>query len=189
MVVQERCGAERRSPKAQPSTRPGIEPGTFWLVVRDLTNCQPRTHGKRRNFTSVSCCQCYKNILVNRLSFSYLSVLRIFVRSEGCDDPGIPQDSCGKAVIKVNGRDYSKHGRGHNVVVVNYDTGRATVLCCGQQTCTTQSLDGRIDSWNLKLFSVSNSVSLNKNATYNFNYDVASMSTRKYSAGGFIQFL
>ena len=32
------CG-ERRSPKVQPSTRPGIEPGTSWLAVRDLTNC------------------------------------------------------------------------------------------------------------------------------------------------------
>ena len=36
--VHRRCG-ERSSPKAQPSTRSGIEPGTFWLAVRDLTNC------------------------------------------------------------------------------------------------------------------------------------------------------
>ena len=30
--------------KVQPSTRPGIEPGTFWLVVRDLTNCANLAH-------------------------------------------------------------------------------------------------------------------------------------------------
>ena len=37
--VHGRCG-EIRSPKIQPSTRPGIEPsGTFWLAIRDRTNC------------------------------------------------------------------------------------------------------------------------------------------------------
>ena len=42
--VNGQCG-ERRSPKVQPSNRPGIEPGTSWLAVRDLTNCaKPRTH-------------------------------------------------------------------------------------------------------------------------------------------------
>ena len=42
-VVNGRCG-ERRSPKVQPSTRPGIKPGTFWLAVRDLTNCANLAH-------------------------------------------------------------------------------------------------------------------------------------------------
>ena len=37
------CG-KRRSPKVQPSTRPGIEPGTSWLAVRDLTNCANLAH-------------------------------------------------------------------------------------------------------------------------------------------------
>ena len=37
------CG-EGRSFKVHPSTRPGIEPETFWLVVRDLTNCARLTH-------------------------------------------------------------------------------------------------------------------------------------------------
>ena len=37
--LHEWCG-ERRSPKVQPLIRPGIEPRTFWLVVRDLTNSQ-----------------------------------------------------------------------------------------------------------------------------------------------------
>ena len=41
--VHGRCG-ERRSPKVQPSTRPGIEPGTSWLAVRDLTNCANLAH-------------------------------------------------------------------------------------------------------------------------------------------------
>ena len=41
--VHRRCD-ERRSLQFQPSTRPGIEPGTFWLVVRDLTNCANLAH-------------------------------------------------------------------------------------------------------------------------------------------------
>ena len=36
--IHGQCG-ERRLPKVQPSTLPGIEPRTFWLAVRDLTNC------------------------------------------------------------------------------------------------------------------------------------------------------
>lgn len=49
-------------------------------------------------------------------------VLDIHIRSEGCDDPGIV-DGCGKAYIKVDGTDYSLQRRGHNVVVVNGETG------------------------------------------------------------------
>ena len=41
--VHGRCG-ERRSPKVQPSTRPGFELGTSWLAVRDLTNCTNLAH-------------------------------------------------------------------------------------------------------------------------------------------------
>ena len=41
--VYGRCG-ERRSPKIQPLTRPGIESGTFLLAVRDLTNCANLAH-------------------------------------------------------------------------------------------------------------------------------------------------
>ena len=43
--VHGRCG-ERMSPKVQPSTRPGIEAGTFWLAVRDLTNFANLAHTK-----------------------------------------------------------------------------------------------------------------------------------------------
>ena len=41
--VHGRCG-ERRSPKVQPSTRQGLEPGTSRLAVRDLTNCANLAH-------------------------------------------------------------------------------------------------------------------------------------------------
>jgi len=51
-----------------------------------------------------------------------VSFLDIHVRSEGCDDPG-KAPGCGLAYIKVNGKDYSLHGRGHNVVIVEAKTG------------------------------------------------------------------
>lgn len=41
--------------------------------------------------------------------------MNVFVRSEGCSDPGIT--GCGKAFIKVNQQGYSLHSRGVNVVV------------------------------------------------------------------------
>lgn len=47
--------------------------------------------------------------------------LEIYIRSESCNDPGIT--GCGRAIIRVNGKDVSKHGRGYNVVVVNGRTG------------------------------------------------------------------
>ncbi|XP_078352588.1 uncharacterized protein LOC144637397 isoform X1 [Oculina patagonica] len=45
------------------------------------------------------------------------------MRSEGCNDPGLSVGSCGIAYIIVNGKDHSHHGRGHNVVVVDAQTG------------------------------------------------------------------
>ena len=48
-------------------------------------------------------------------------LLPIYIRSEGCNDPGIA--GCGLAIIRVNGRDVSRHGRGYNIVVVNGKTG------------------------------------------------------------------
>ena len=47
----------------------------------------------------------------------------IFIRSEGCDDPGKAPGTCGIAYIKVNGEEHSPHGRGHNVVFVDAKTG------------------------------------------------------------------
>ena len=45
----------------------------------------------------------------------------MYIKSEGCDDPDVI--GWGIAVIKVNGEDYSKKGCGHNIVVVNAQTG------------------------------------------------------------------
>lgn len=52
-----------------------------------------------------------------------VSFLDFHIRSEGCDDPGMTAGTCGIAYIKVNGKDYSPHGRGHNVVIVDAKTG------------------------------------------------------------------
>ena len=52
--------------------------------------------------------------------------LEIFIKSEGCNDPGI--SGCGRSVIRVNGRDHSLHRRGYNVVVVNAITGKTYIV-------------------------------------------------------------
>jgi hypothetical protein len=49
-------------------------------------------------------------------------IAKIYIRSEGCNDRG-KYRGCGRAYIKVNGRDYSRHRRGHNIVVLNGFTG------------------------------------------------------------------
>ena len=48
----------------------------------------------------------------------------IHIKSEGCDDPNRPENTCGFAYITVNRRDYSLCGRGYNVVVVDGTTGK-----------------------------------------------------------------
>ena len=48
----------------------------------------------------------------------------IYIRSEGCDDPGKTQGTCGVAYIFVNGKDHSPGDRGHNVVIVDDKTGK-----------------------------------------------------------------
>ena len=48
----------------------------------------------------------------------------IDIRSEGCNDPNKTLDTCGIAYIKVDGKDHSRHLRGHNVVIVDQKTGR-----------------------------------------------------------------
>ena len=50
-------------------------------------------------------------------------VLNVFIRSEGYEDPGRTPNTDGIAYIKVNGKDYSLHLRGHNVVIVSSVTG------------------------------------------------------------------
>ena len=52
--------------------------------------------------------------------------MSIHIKSEGCEDPGIPEGTCGLAYIYVNGEDKSLHSRGHNVVVVDAVTGNVT---------------------------------------------------------------
>jgi len=48
----------------------------------------------------------------------------IRIRSEGCDDEGKTSGTCGLAYIYVNGKDHSPHNRGHNVVIVDGETGK-----------------------------------------------------------------
>ena len=45
------------------------------------------------------------------------------IRSEGCNDPQKTPNTCGIAYIRVNGKDHSRRGRGHNVVVLAEATG------------------------------------------------------------------
>ena len=52
----------------------------------------------------------------------------VYISSEGCDDRPKTPNTCGIAYIKVNGEDYSRHGRGHNVVVVDGATGVWTTV-------------------------------------------------------------
>ena len=49
------------------------------------------------------------------------------MRSEGCEDRG-RQRGCGKAFIKINGRDHSKSRRGYNFVVLNGQTGKVNFM-------------------------------------------------------------
>ena len=56
-----------------------------------------------------------------------MRVVNIYIRSEGCEDPGIAQP-CGLAYIKVDGTDRSLHNRGYNVVVVDGATGKGDSL-------------------------------------------------------------
>ena len=58
------------------------------------------------------------------ITYSGVKVLKLQVRSEGCEDKDkIVKQSCGLAVLKVDEHDYSKHGRGYNLVVIDGWTG------------------------------------------------------------------
>ena len=48
----------------------------------------------------------------------------IHIKSEGWEDPKRTKNTYGIAYIKVNGIDFSPHGRGYNVVVVDGTTGK-----------------------------------------------------------------
>ena len=83
----------------------------------------------KQSLTVVYTCTClYHNLLSRGLSLIvyYLAapVVDVHIRSVGCEDPlVIPLHACDIALnlsyIKVNGKDYSPHGRGHNVVIVD----------------------------------------------------------------------
>ena len=60
-------------------------------------------------------------------------IAKIFVRSEGCNDRG-KYRGCGRAYIKVNGKDYSIHKRGYNIVVLNAFTGMIMLGLSDQHT-------------------------------------------------------
>ena len=54
--------------------------------------------------------------------FSAASFLKIFIRSEGFHDPRMISGRRA-AYVFVNGIDYSPYTRGHNVVIVDAETG------------------------------------------------------------------
>ena len=60
-------------------------------------------------------------------------IAKIFIRSEGCNDRG-KYGHCGRAYIKVNGRDYSTRKRGYNIVVLNAFTGIRSITIYTSQT-------------------------------------------------------
>ena len=98
---------------------------------KHAVNCQlgTKTPGKERHGSGEW--SFYQNIDID-YSASYMSKalkgnktgsLNITIRSEACDDPGIPPETCGFGIIQVNGKQYSPLRRGYNLVIVNADTG------------------------------------------------------------------
>jgi len=69
--------------------------------------------------------QFLKFISVPNFSDPYVD---IHVRSEGCEDPGKATGTCGIAYINVDGREYSPRRRGHNVVIVDAETGNTYIF-------------------------------------------------------------
>ena len=67
---------------------------------------------------------CHPKLASYRIDLS----VSIHIKSEGCEDPGIQEGTCGLANIFVNGTDKSPHSRGHNVVVVDAVTGNVTLV-------------------------------------------------------------
>jgi len=50
------------------------------------------------------------------------------IHSEGCGDYGIPSGTCGRSTIKIDGKDYSKHGRGINFAAFDSKTGTINIF-------------------------------------------------------------
>ena len=105
-------------------------------------NCQILKLGVRKLTLQISLLNSFTKVQKENFSLSsiiayYVSpstaIANVAIRSEGCEDPS-KHRGCGKAFIWVNGKDYSRHGRGHNVVVLNYKTGKSFIcmqLCLG----------------------------------------------------------
>ncbi|PFX11936.1 Cell migration-inducing and hyaluronan-binding protein [Stylophora pistillata] len=68
--------------------------------------------------------QATKSMMIVLGSTAYV---HIHILSGGCDDPGRSHvsNTCGFSYIEVNGKDFSPHSRGYNVVVVDGKTGKA----------------------------------------------------------------
>ena len=63
---------------------------------------------------------------------SVVYMLHIYIRSEGNGDPLMTDGRKGSnAYILVNGKDYSPHRRGHNVVIVDAKTGKVVLYSAG----------------------------------------------------------
>ena len=85
----------------------------------------------------------------------------IHIRSEGCEDPGITEGTCGLAYIDVNGEDESPHIRGHNVVVVDAVTGNVTTVQKSQCRCRFSCISCRcrvLAAHSIRLSLISNSL-------------------------------
>lgn len=64
---------------------------------------------------------------VYSIGFAADKLLTVNIKSEAGNDQLVVR-CCGHASILVNGKEYSKRGRGYNVVVVNGQTGILTEL-------------------------------------------------------------
>ncbi|PFX19659.1 uncharacterized protein LOC111337884 isoform X3 [Stylophora pistillata] len=106
------CELNNKTRQMKPSDFKQKKGSTYYGSVQ--ASCVDVSHERNR---PTRCHAGYKGTQCQKL------VLNVFIRSEACEDPGKATNSCGFAYIKVNGKDYSPHLRGHNVVVISAVTG------------------------------------------------------------------
>ena len=90
--------------------------------------------------------------LINYL-YSLAQLLRINIRSEGCNDPGIQAGTCGYGSIRVNGWEKARRKRGYNVVVINADTGKYTyhyLVATHQVQLSMPKKSGLVTQWSCR---------------------------------------
>jgi hypothetical protein len=68
-------------------------------------------------------------------SIHFAEYLNIHIRSEGYGDPD-RTGGLGLGIIQVNGKDYSRHDRGHNFVTINASTGRISYFVFFPTLCS-----------------------------------------------------